>query len=359
MIFGINQILLSLSISLSKNLKDFFKVFIMADLKKQQLEVMELFPGIVHSTKMLSIFNYIESISKTDYSVLVTGETGVGKELMAKTIHASSQRKGKYVAVNLAGLDDQLFADTLFGHVKGAYTGADQNRMGLIEQAQEGTLFLDEIGDLNQPSQIKLLRLLQEGEYLPVGADDYKTSNARVILATHCDLIGMVKEKQFRKDLFFRVNAHHIHIPSLTECKDDIHTLLDFFLESASCQQEKTKPAYPPELITLLKSYHFPGNIREFKGMVFDAVIRHHSGVLSLESFKNRINIYLDNDNPAKSQNFNNSLEALDSLPTLEDADKAIIVEALRRSEGNQSLAADMLKMNRTTLVKRIQKYGI
>jgi transcriptional regulator with GAF, ATPase, and Fis domain len=173
--------------------------------------------------------------------VLITGETGVGKELIARCIHKISGVKGNLVIVNVAGLDDNVFSDTLFGHAKGAFTGADQFRRGLVEQAAGGMLFLDEIGDLSAPSQVKLLRLLQEGEYLPLGQDEPKHTDTYIITATNEDLWKLQREGKFRKDLNFRLRTHHIHIPPLRERPDDILLLVDRFLEEASVAMKKKK----------------------------------------------------------------------------------------------------------------------
>jgi transcriptional regulator with PAS, ATPase and Fis domain len=190
------------------------------------------------------------------------------------------------VALNVAGLDDTMFSDTLFGHKKGAFTGADQARDGMIACAGKGTLFLDEIGDLNESSQIKLLRLLQEHEYYPVGSDSFRKSDARIVLATNHDLQKLIATGKFRNDLYYRLCAHQIHIPPLRERLDDIPMLLDHFLDSAAKELNKKKPTPPGELVTLLTLYSFPGNVRELEAMVFDAVARHTSGILSMESFR-------------------------------------------------------------------------
>ncbi|MGA8181988.1 MAG: sigma-54 dependent transcriptional regulator, partial [Desulfobacterales bacterium] len=189
-----------------------------AHVLSDKLERPEAFSEIVtHSAGMRSIFQYIEAISNSPRPVLVTGETGVGKELVAKAVHVLSDREGAFVAVNVAGLDDHVFGDTLFGHKKGAFTGADQARSGLIEQASEGTLFLDEIGDLSAPSQVKLLRLLQDGDFFPIGSDVAKKSSARIIVATNQDLDGLKSSGIFRKDLYYRLCDHHIHVPPFRE----------------------------------------------------------------------------------------------------------------------------------------------
>ena len=189
----------------------------------------------------------------------------------------------------MAGLDDTTFSDTLFGHKRGAFTGADRSRDGLIEKAGNGTLFLDEIGDLPPTSQVKLLRLLQEREYYALGADVPSSTNARILVATNCDLLTLQESGKFRDDLYYRLLLHRIHVPSLRERRDDIPLLVEFFLQQAAKELGKTPPTPPPELLSLFAVYDFPGNIRELRAMVFDAVSRHESGKLSLYSFKELI----------------------------------------------------------------------
>ena len=218
---------------------------------------------VTASTAMFSIFQYIEAVSVTSQPVLVTGETGVGKELIAKAIHRASGRNGEFVSVNVAGLDENVFADTLFGHQKGAFTGAAEQREGLVQKAKDGTLFLDEMGDLDLSSQVKLLRLLQEREYLPLGSDIPRKSHARIVAATNKKVDELRNSPSFRKDLFYRLNSHHISVPPLRERPEDISLLLLHFIEKAANDLGKKVPTIPPELSTLLKTYHFPGNVRE------------------------------------------------------------------------------------------------
>ncbi len=183
-----------------------------------RLEHSEAFSDIITSSqKMHAIFQYVEVISRSRQPILITGETGVGKELMACAIHKLSEPKGAFVTVNVAGLDDMMFSDTLFGHKKGAYTGADQPREGLVGKASGGTLFLDEIGDLSQLSQVKLLRLLQGEEYYPLGSDVLKFTDARILVATNQNLLQLIDQGKFRKDLYYRLCAYQINIPPLRE----------------------------------------------------------------------------------------------------------------------------------------------
>ncbi|MFL5264621.1 MAG: sigma-54-dependent transcriptional regulator, partial [Anaeromyxobacteraceae bacterium] len=191
----------------------------------------EAFEAIVTRDRaMLAVFSYVEAVARSSQPLLIHGESGVGKELVARAAHALSGRAGPLVAVNAAGLDDAVFADTLFGHARGAYTGADQPRPGMIEAAADGTLFLDEIGDLAIPSQVKLLRLLQEGEYFPLGSDRAKRLRARVIVATHHDLAAKEAAGTFRRDLYYRLATHPVRIPPLRERKGDVGLLLEHFL---------------------------------------------------------------------------------------------------------------------------------
>jgi DNA-binding NtrC family response regulator len=317
------------------------------------------FQSIVTGNKaMRAIFQYLEVISATRQPVLVTGETGTGKELIAKAIHNLSGCKGEYVALNVAGLDDNMFSDTLFGHKKGAYTGADDSRDGLISRGAGGTLFLDEIGDLNELSQIKLLRLLQEQEYYPVGSDFLKKSDARIVLATNRDLREQIKQGKFRNDLYYRLCAHRVHLPPLRERLDDIPPLLEHFLTLISQKLNKKKPTPPPELSVLLTLYNFPGNIRELEALVFDAVLRHRSGVLSMETFREVIG-HERLVSPTPSSDAPGSENPLCAIfghfPTIDEVEEYMIREAMKMAKGNQGLAGNILGMGRQTLNKRLK----
>ncbi len=312
---------------------------------------------VTQSRAMRAIFQYIEVIAPSPLPVLITGETGVGKELVARAIHDLSSRQGQFIAVNVAGLDENAFSDALFGHHKGAYTGADTARAGLIARASGGTLFLDEIGDLKENLQVKLLRLLQENTYYPLGLDVSLQSDARIVVATNCELKQLVLQNRFRKDLYFRLHAHHVEILSLRERKEDIGLLLLHFLKESARSLERKEPAIPDELIPLLSSYHFPGNIRELQSMVHDAVAQHVQGPLSLASFREIIRL----GNLSSRQSFEKVEERGEylfdiqgRLPTLQEADEYLISEAVKRADGNQGIAAAMLGITRQALNKRL-----
>ncbi len=325
-----------------------------------RLEHPEAFSELITQDKsMISIMVYIESIAATSQPVLIEGETGTGKEIIARAIHRLSRLKGPFVRVNAAGLDDNVFADTLFGHAKGAFTGADTSRPGLVERAAGGTLFLDEIGDLSMPSQLKLLGLLQEREYLPLGRDEPKFSDARIIVATNRDLRDLQARGSFRKDLFYRLHTHHISVPPLRERRDDLPILVDHFLEEAAVALGRKKPKAPRELFDLLATHYFPGNVRELKAMIFDAVSQHRGHLLSMQAFKARI----AEEAPVSSQireptgpEGTSVYSKLSKLPTLKDAADLLIAEALRRSRGNISAAAGVLGISHQALSKRLKR---
>ena len=318
----------------------------------------ELFAPIVgRSSSILKLFKYIEAIGKSTEPVLISGETGVGKELFARAVHNASNPGGPFIAVNVAGLDDQTFSDTLFGHRKGAFTGAESQRDGLIKTAEGGTLFLDEIGDLSLISQVKLLRLLQEQEYFPLGSDLPKKSTARILVATHCDLGKAVQGGTFRKDLFYRLQTHQICIPPLRKRKEDLPLLVDEFLERAAKKLQVNKPSYSNDLLAILMNYDFPGNIRELETLLFDCVSRSRGGRLTITTIHDRLT---DTANNQPGEIHDSQKEGLfdhfSVLPTLKEATQQLIKTALERASGNQSLAARFLGLSQPALSRRLNR---
>lgn len=317
----------------------------------------KLFAHIITcSAKMIALFKYCEAVAPGKEPVLITGETGTGKELMARAFHSASKRKGPFVAVNVAGVDDHVFSDTLFGHEKGAFTGADKQRHGFISKAQGGTLFLDEIGDLSESSQVKLLRVIQENEFYPLGADRPIPTDARIIVATHKSPAWLQDESRFRKDLYFRLRTHHVEIPPLRQRLEDIGLLLDYFMAQAAKEFDKPNPTYPKELIPLLKVHSFPGNVRELRAMVYDAVARHTSRVLSTEVFNKYIfepNQIPPIDVALEKEKY---YKMLTTLPTLKASAEALIDEAMDRAGSNQKIAAAMLGITPPALSKRLKQ---
>lgn len=324
-----------------------------------QLENPEVFASIVtNNENMFAVFQYCETIAVTSLPVLITGETGTGKELLAQAIHRLSGRSGQFVPVNAAGLDDTVFSDTLFGHRKGAFTGAHETRQGLIELASGGSLFLDEIGDLSPQSQIKLLRLLQDRRYFPLGSDTYRETNARILTATNLDIQALQKSGSFRRDLFFRLSYHHIHLPPLRERLDDLPLLCEHFFEKASRELGK-KPPEKEILLSLLADYEFPGNIRELESIVMDFVSRGNcdglNGLLQKKAAALADKGWRQSSRSASSET-PKLIFIPGHLPTLQQANNLLIEEALRRTGQNQSLAARMLGISRQKVMRYLKK---
>jgi DNA-binding NtrC family response regulator len=322
-----------------------------------QLTHPEAFADIITENKtMLSIFQYLESVVKSMQPILITGESGVGKELIARAVHTLGGGKGPLVCINVAGLDDNVFADTLFGHVDGAFTGASGRRAGMIEEAAGGTLLLDEIGDLSIPSQVKLLRLLQEGEYFPLGSDKAKRSSARIVCTTLHDLSKKIETGQFRRDLYFRLCTHHVHIPALRERREDIPLLLNHYLDEASKKMGKKRPALPEHVLSMLTTFDYPGNIRQLRAMVYDAVSMCSSETLTTSHFMHALgSAAVLTPETTKIAGWDRLFTDIEILPTFDQALELLVAEALRRSGGNQTAAAKLLGVSQPALSKRLK----
>lgn len=320
--------------------------------------------------KMFTIFKYMEGIVRSTEPILVCGESGTGKEVIANAMYKLSGVRGEFVKVNVAGLDEQTFSDTIFGHKRGAFTGAERDRAGMIATAEQGMIFLDEIGDLSLTSQVKLLRLIQENEYYPLGSDKVQKSTARIIVATNRDLDELRAKGEFRPDLYFRLKRHFILLPPLRErIETDLSLLIDHFLEQAALRLHKLKPTVPPELYQLLATYHFPGNIRELESIIFDAVSRHESKVLSLASvteyFRDSKGIIQGISNEPVSlavgseqlpANDATSIHYTGRFPRLKEVEDFFIIEAMKKARDIQSIAAKLLGIAPPTLNKRLKK---
>jgi DNA-binding NtrC family response regulator len=323
----------------------------------------EAFSSILTTNSgMHNLFKYAEAIAGTDVPVLITGETGTGKEQMARAVHTLSERTGKFVGINVAGIDDTVLSDTLFGHLRGAFTGAEQSRNGLIEEAAYGTLFLDEIGDLRPQSQTKLLRLLQERTFLPLGSDTVLSSSARIVFATNRDLKSLMQKSAFRNDLFYRLQAHEIKLPPLRERLDDIPVLARAFIDEACTEFKKPRPYLNPELFPLLSTYTWPGNIRELKGLLFDAVSRNQTDTLKLQYLKEKLKD-LRGESPERTTDPSAVVQALEkkvtfsaSLPTAKELELMLIQEAFQRTNGNKTQAADLIGVARITVIRRLNE---
>lgn len=312
---------------------------------------------ITCSDRMMSIFKVVETLATSRQPVLITGETGVGKELIAQAIHRCSGLKGKMVTVNAAGLDDTMLADTLYGHKKGAYTGATESRAGLIEQAKGGTLFLDEIGDLSNASQIKLLRLLQQNEYYRLGSDLLQKSDARIIAASNGNFQSLLATGAFRRDLYYRISVHSLHIPPLRERPEDIIPLVEHYVKLTAAAQKRKPPGLSGELRQACMAYDFPGNVREMINLVHNAVAGNPSGNLGLKDFPGLVPgtaVHRDIVRKIGSSQF--ALHGIfHDFPTVGEVEALLVEKAIALAEGNRSIAARMLGLSRPTLQKRLE----
>lgn len=318
------------------------------------IEQPEFFSHIITcNPAMYAIFEYIEAVSRSSETVLVTGESGTGKECLAKAIHKASGRKGEFVAVNVAALDNTQFTDTLFGHGAGAFTDAKGPRKGLVELAQGGTLFIDEIADVSLDAQQKLLRFLEEKEYRPLGIDHVHFSNAKVIAATNKNIQQLIKLGQFRHDLFYRLNTHAIQIPPLRERKEDIPLLINFFAEKTALENNLKVPAVPDAVCQLLTFYAFPGNVRELRSLIIDAVITNKTGELSVRHFKTKLSGLAEISVPEIEQPVE-KIAFPKTLPTIKKTLNMLIKEALSRVKNNRKMAAQMLGITRQALERRL-----
>lgn len=308
------------------------------------------------SPKMQAIFQMIETVAAVQSTILITGESGTGKELVARAIHDMSPRAERpFISINCGAFTETLLESELFGYVKGAFTGANTNRKGLFEAANEGTIFLDEIGEMSPAMQVKLLRVLQERRVRPVGAHDEIQIDARVIAATNRDLKKMSKEGTFRDDLFYRISVIPIDLPPLRERSDDIPSLIDHFIEKY-CSQAGKELTISPKTIQLLENYAWHGNVRELEHTIERAVALERSSEIQPEQLPDHITNY----NPARiNAEFELPEDGINLSAHLENLEKTYIVEALRSSGGNQTKAADLLHMPVRSLRHLLDKHSI
>jgi DNA-binding NtrC family response regulator len=319
-----------------------------------RLKKPEAFSHIVtNSESMMSIFRYLEAIESSPEPVLILGESGTGKELLARAIYNLMGSSSGLVAVNLAGLDDAFFSDTLFGHVKGAYTGGVDARVGLVERARGGVLFLDEIGDLEPGSQVKLLRFLQDGEYYPLGSDAPKKAITRIVAATNRDLGALLSSGRFRSDLYYRLNAHSVSIPALRDRPEDIPLLAAHFLDEAAGTLNRKPAKLTEQVLDLLLLHEYPGNVRELRSMLFDAFCTQVSGTLEPGVLEAHVKKHAKGAGRERKDGGSSFLSG--KLPTLKEAASMLIDEALRRTGGNQSRAAELLGITHQALSRRLK----
>tara|TARA_A100001015_G_C15026244_1_gene730649 strand:+ start:494 stop:1555 length:1062 start_codon:yes stop_codon:yes gene_type:complete len=344
---------------------------------------------IGESKSVLELKLLINKVAISESTVLVLGETGTGKELVAESIHKSSKRKGQFVPVNCAAIPSELLESELFGHEKGAFTGADKARAGRFEMSSGGTLFLDEIGDIPLPLQAKLLRALESKKIQKVGGGKEIPLNLRMVCATHQDLEKKVNEGTFRADLYYRINVFPINVPTLSERIEDIPLLLNFLLKNQ--KNNNNLPIFSNDAVTALKRHLWPGNIRELKNVIERAFILFPGKEVTKNNvFENllrlkvptseeeqnalweatqNLDVNLNNDSEEKSSSplphpkhyadWFDFFDNIDLRVYLRDVEVVLIESAIKRANGTVSKAADLLKINRTTLIEKMKKLQI
>jgi transcriptional regulator with GAF, ATPase, and Fis domain len=314
------------------------------------------------SASMRRVFELTSKLALSDATVLISGESGTGKELVARTIHALSPRASQpFVPVNCAAIPEELLESELFGHVRGAFTGAINARLGRFQLANEGTLFLDEIGDMSPKLQVKLLRVLQEREFEPVGSDKPVRVDVRVVAATNRDLLLEVKERRFREDLFYRLNVLPIHLPPLRERIGDIPLLVAHFLAWHSQKKGRTVERIEHKALEQLEMYGWPGNVREVENLIERLVILNEDGVIRYRDLPEHIRSGHTNrseDTPL-ARTLRLPAEGIDLNGVIQKIENGLILQALVRTRGNKTLAAELLRLNRTTLIERMRKKGL
>ncbi|MBM2833685.1 MAG: atoC 2 [Candidatus Brocadiaceae bacterium] len=317
------------------------------------------FEGIVgNSNAMLEVLKITSRVCRTESTVLVTGESGTGKELIARAVHYNSPRKdGPFVVINCGALPENLQESELFGHVKGSFTGAIRDKMGLFQQAQKGTVLLDEIGETLPSTQVKLLRFLQDGEIRPVGGNKSIFVDTRIIAATNENLEKAVELGRFRKDLFYRINVIRIHIPPLRERREDIPLLVEYFLEKILEKFKKGKRVFSEEAMYAFMNYDWPGNIRELQNMIERAVALSKSEIINVDELPLPVPV---EEFAALSRNpLDDERKKSFIVTTLAEQEKNAIIEALNKYGGNQTKVSQVLGISTTTLWRKIKKYRI
>lgn len=306
---------------------------------------------IGESESILKVKKLCEKFAKAPHPILITGPSGSGKEVIARYIHSISKNRDKFIAINCGALPENLLESELFGYKKGAFTGANKDSPGFFKIANNGTLFLDEIGEISHKTQVSLLRVIQEGEFYPVGSTQKETTNARIIAATNKDLKKEVETGNFREDLYYRLNVLEIKVPSLYERRDDIILLANYFLESLKSKFNLNIKGFSNDAINFLKDYKFPGNVRELKNMIEraiwvcedDFIKAADLGAMNMQTFINE----------------SNNNERIGFKKQIEQFEKDLILEAIKKYGNNKSKLAQKLGITRTALIYKMKKYKL
>jgi two-component system response regulator AtoC len=320
---------------------------------REQAEPPESFENLVGpSPGMQAVYELVRRVAPTRSSVLITGETGTGKELIARAIHNLSPRRERlFVPLNCAAIPSELLESELFGHTRGAFTGAERDRVGKFEQADGGSLFLDEIGDMAYPLQAKLLRVVQEGVVERIGSNKRIAVDVRVISSTHRDLAAAIREGRFREDLFYRLNVLQVDLPPLRERREDIVPIARHFLGVFARDLGKPSLVLGPEAQRLLEQYEWPGNVRELQNVVERAAVLSDGGVLDASAFRHLL--------PPAGASAEDASGTLLLEPAIEELERKLILRALGAADNNKSQAARLLGVSERTLWYKLKRYGL
>lgn len=312
---------------------------------------------IGQSEKMQEVFRLVEKVADCDSTILITGETGTGKGMVARAIHQNSKRKNKpFISINCGAIPENLLESELFGHVRGAFTGATTSKQGKFELADGGTIFLDEIGDMSPDLQVKVLKVLEEGEFEQVGGSKTIKVDVRIIAATHRDLAEEVQKGTFRDDLFYRLYVIPLNLPSLRDRKSDIPYLVYYFLNNSNHDNNRQVNGIADEALALMIKYSWPGNVRELKNMVERLVVLKGDGEIGVQDLPTEIKSSSNYDSPGAIEITDEGI-CLNSAVT--EFEKALILQSLEKTKWVKNKAAKLLHLNRTTLVEKIKRHRI
>ena len=299
----------------------------------------------------LEVVKLAETVSPTDSTVLISGASGTGKEVLARYIHSLSDRSGgPFISINCGALPENLLESELFGHMKGSFTGAVRDKQGLFVAAEAGTFFLDEVGEMTPATQVKVLRVLQEREVVPVGSTEPIPVDVRIIAATNRDLEEEIRRGSFRSDLYYRLNVITLHLPPLNERREDVPILADHFLNRFAARRQRTPPHLSAEALAALQAYDWPGNVRELENALERAAVLSHDGEIPVSALPARVTA--EKQRPLVS-------ESLPPNPTLEIIERAYVLWVLQSEGGNKGRAAEVLGIDPSTLYRKLLRYGI
>jgi sigma-54 specific flagellar transcriptional regulator A len=312
---------------------------------------------IGQSQKMREVFELVEKVADCDSTILLNGETGTGKGMVARAIHQKSQRRNKpYISINCGAIPENLLESELFGHVRGAFTGATSSKLGKFELADGGTILLDEIGDMSSDLQVKVLKVLEEGEFEPVGGSKSVKVDVRIIAATHRDLCEEVQKGNFREDLYYRLYVIPLILPSLKDRKSDIPHLVTYFIEQSNLKNNRQVKEITEEAMDVMMHYLWPGNVRELKNMVERMVVLKGSGDITMRDLPLELKS-VQKFEPSSNIEISDDGICLNSAVT--EFEKALILQSLEKTKWVKNKAAKLLHLNRTTLVEKIKRHQL